>query len=91
MNHFIVECRFDEPLNEAEDKRISSTVDSYLGQHEGRWIRSYYSKDRQRLICEFEAPDSETVAKAWEEADCPIESVWSAEVFEREAVPQAGG
>ena len=42
-----------------------------------------------RIICEFEAPDENTVREAWALAECPIEAVWDAEVFNREAFLQA--
>lgn len=55
----------------------------------GHWIRSYYNTERTRLICEFEAPDEETVRAAWSYAKCPIESLWPAIVFQREVFLQA--
>lgn len=89
MEHHVVECSFDKPLDEAEDKAMAESVDRYLAAHGGRWDRSYYSQDRTRLICDIEAPDSKTVRQAFLEANCPIDSIWQAKLFESEAVAHA--
>lgn len=82
MEHCIVECSFDEPFTGEDERETASAIDRYLQEHGGHWVRSYYNKDRTRLICEFEAPDAATVRKAWEEAACPYDSVWVATVYE---------
>lgn len=90
MEHHVVECSFDRPLDEAEDKAMSEAVDRHLEAHGGRWVRSYYSQDRTRLICDIEAPDSKTVRQAFMEARCPIDAIWQARLFETETAAKAG-
>lgn len=89
MERFILECRLDRPFSKENEKASSHAIEKYLEEHGSRWIRTYYNKQRTRIICEFEAPDENTVREAWAMAECPIEAVWDAEVFDREALLQA--
>ncbi|MGZ7033036.1 MAG: nickel-binding protein, partial [Thermoanaerobaculia bacterium] len=52
--------------------------------HGARWMRSYLSLDRKRIICEFEAADAEKVRESYRSAGVNFERVWSADVFSRE-------
>jgi hypothetical protein len=45
-----------------------------------RWIRSYWSADRRRMICEYEAPDAESVRAAQQEAQARFDRVWAADL-----------
>jgi hypothetical protein len=54
-------------------------------QHEVTFIRSYFSKDRKRMICEYEAPDAEAVRKLQRTASMPFDRIWTATVFDWEA------
>jgi hypothetical protein len=38
----------------------------------------YFSKDRRRMICVYEAPDAESVRDANTQAELPFDRVWSA-------------
>ncbi|MEO6488132.1 MAG: nickel-binding protein [Thermoanaerobaculia bacterium] len=59
-------------------------IDKCLEEYGARWIRSYVSKDRKRIICEFEAADAEQVRASYRNAGVKFESCWSADVFARE-------
>lgn len=85
MQHIIVEYSFDAPFSEEEDRAAGKAIDARLAGSGGRWLRSFYSEDRKRLVCEFEAPDVETVTRAWEGAGFPSVTAWPATVFEAEA------
>ena len=44
-------------------------------------MRSYVSKDRKRLICEFEAADAEQVRTSYRNAGVNFERCWSADMY----------
>ena len=46
------------------------------------WKRSLLSNDRRRMVCEYEAPDAETVRKVQREAGLPFDRIYPAEVIE---------
>lgn len=82
MSRVIVERKFDEPESfetlQAQEDRFAWC----LQQHRVQFIRSYFSKDRRRMICEYEAPDAESVRDVQRTACMPFERIWTAEVFE---------
>lgn len=86
MDHFILECSLSEPFSKETEKESAQAIDRFLQEQGGRWIRSAYNEDRTRLICEFEAPDEGTVRRAWELAQCPVERLWRAVVYQRDAL-----
>jgi hypothetical protein len=84
MSRVIVERKFDEP--EAFDE-LQAQEDRFawcLEQRRVKFIRSYFSKDRRRMICEYEAPDAEAVREVQRTASMPFERIWAAEVFDWE-------
>jgi hypothetical protein len=84
MSRIIVERKFDEP--EAFDE-LQAQEDRFawcLEQRRVKFIRSYFSKDRRRMICEYEAPDAEAVREVQRTASMPFERIWAAEVFDWE-------
>ena len=81
MPRLIVEHTYDPPLTDEEHRRSASRLDPCLEQHGARWLCSYVSHDRRRMICEFEAPDAEAVRQSMRSAEVSFDRVWSAEVF----------
>jgi hypothetical protein len=86
MAHIIAESKLDQPLDPEREKTTASGIDRALDLVGGRWLRSYYSPDRMRIICEFEAPDADVVAIAYANAGMPLERAWPAEVFAAESI-----
>ena len=82
MPKFIVERSFDVPLTKeqlvATEERMAPCLDIY----DVNWIRSYWSADRQRMICEYEAADAQAVRNVQREADAKFERVWLADILE---------
>jgi hypothetical protein len=85
MANLIVEQTFEPPLTDEEHDRIAQRVDKCLEAHGARWLRSYLSADRTRMVCEFEAADAEAVRSSYRSAGVRFERVWSAEVYARKA------
>ena len=63
MASIIVEYSFDEPMADETLSGMAKRLDDCLEIRDGAWVRSSLSADRQRMICEFEAPDAESVEK----------------------------
>jgi hypothetical protein len=88
MAQVIAEQSFAEGLSDEQLSRMSSKLDACLELRRGCWARSYLSADRKRLLCEFQAPDAESVREAIRNAELEFDRVWSAQVFAVEAYPE---
>lgn len=84
MAHLVVEQVFDPPLTDEEHNRAGQKLDECLAAHGARWMRSYLSLDRRRMVCEFEAADAEAVRASYRSANIAFERVWSAELYKRD-------
>jgi hypothetical protein len=84
MAHVIVETEFDRALTDDELSLIARKVDECAGARSGLWMRSYLALDRLRMVCEFEAPDAESIREAYRSAGAPFTRVWGAERYTRE-------
>jgi Protein of unknown function (DUF4242) len=82
MGLVIVERTFEQPPADAD---FAAAAERERNCREIRfitWKRSVLSKDRRRMICEYEAPDAETVRRVQLEAGAPFDRIWSAEMHE---------
>ena len=82
MERVIVERRGSSPISLEQLQASSCSSAACFKMHRVRHLRSVISADGCRVICEFEAPDAESVRRAQNEAGLPYESVWTAQVFE---------
>lgn len=83
MPVIVIEQLFDPPLTDAEHDRAAARLDPCLTERQARWMRSYLSVDRRRMVCEFEAPDADAVREALHSASLRFERVWVAECYAR--------
>lgn len=81
MPRIIVERTFDPPLTEEDLRAVEQRMATCLELYQVRWIRSYWSNDRGRMICEYEASDVASVRKVQREAEASFEKVWAAEIL----------
>jgi len=88
MPSVIVEYSFAQPVSDEELSRIAAKVDPCLEVRSGAWVRSSLSKDRKRMICEFEAPDADSVRDALRSSGVAFDRVWPAQVFAVESYPE---
>jgi hypothetical protein len=88
MASIIVEYSFEQPRSDEELSRMAKQLDACLEIRNGTWVRSSLSNDRKRMICEFEAPDAESVREALRSARHTFERVWTAHVFAVESHPE---
>ena len=84
MVRVIVEREFPEPVEFASLQCTESRSAWCLEQHGVKPVRSYFSVDRRRMFCEYEAPDAESVRIAQTKAHMPFTRVWVADVIEPE-------
>lgn len=82
MPKFIVERSFDPPLSQEDLSATEERMAPCLDLYDVQWIRSYWSEDRKRMICEYEARDSESVRNVQREAGAKFERVWMADLLE---------
>jgi hypothetical protein len=86
MEHIIAESSLDAPLSLAEEKRTSKAIDEALLKSGSYWLRSFVSRDRMRIIAEFEGGDVTAVEAAYREAGLDLNRVWLAQVQTLETV-----
>jgi SAM-dependent methyltransferase len=88
MARVMVEQAFDEPMTDERYASLSKMLDPCLTLRSGVWRRSSLALDRLRMICEFEAPDAQSVREAFRASTIPYERVWTADVFAIESYPE---
>ena len=81
MPRIIVERTFEPPLAEEELKATEARMAPCLDLYRVRWIRSYWSEDRRRMICEYDAPDTASVKSVQREAEAKFDRIWPADVL----------
>jgi len=82
MPRFIVERSFEPPLTRDELGEVERRMAPCLELYGVRWLRSFWSEDRRRMICEYEAADAASVRNVQHEAGARFERVWPADVLE---------
>ena len=68
---------FAEPVALEEIQAIEDAGAWCLETHRVKFARTFFSRDRQRMICFYQAPDAESVRLAQRQAGMPVESVWA--------------
>jgi hypothetical protein len=81
MPHIIVERSFETPLTQDELDAVEKRMAPCLDLYNVRWIRSYWSADRCRMICEYDAPDVASVRNVQREAAAKFDRAWAADVL----------
>jgi hypothetical protein len=82
MARIIVEQGFEHPVADEALSDFTKRLAPCLDIREGTWTRTYVSNDRRRMVCEFEAPDADSVREALRSARIPFDRVWSAQMFD---------
>ncbi len=73
----LVSRRFEQPADFDEIQALEDAGAGCLDSHRVRFVRTYFSADRRRMICLYEAPDAESVRIAQRETGMPVEQVWA--------------
>ena len=73
----VVTRRFEEPVTLESVQAIEDAGAWCLDAHNVRFMRTFFSRDRKRMICLYCAPDAESVRLAQRQAGMPVDLVWS--------------
>lgn len=82
MERVMVERVFTTPVDLAAVKESAAHANPCFSSRRVRFVRTLVARDGLRMICEYEAPDAESVRIANQLACMPFERVWTAEVVE---------
>ncbi len=82
MSRIVVERNFETPQSDEDMKRVADRERPCLAVYNVTWKRSLIATDRKRMVCEYEAPDAETVRKVQREAAAEFDRVWVGDVVE---------
>jgi len=82
MEHVIVERVFSEPVDLAALSQRFADGAACFELRNVRILRSAVSLDGLRMLCEYSAPDAESVQAANDSAALPYERIWTARVLE---------
>jgi hypothetical protein len=77
----LVSRRFEKPAVFAHIQALEEAGAECLETHRVRFLRTFLSGDRRRMICLYRAPDAESVRIAQREAGMPVERVWAVRQF----------
>jgi hypothetical protein len=80
----LVQRSFAEPVELAEIQAIEDAGARCLEMRHVEFVRTYFSRDRTRMVCLYHAPDAESVRAAQREAKVPFDQIWA---FERVGPP----
>lgn len=83
----VVERNFDSAVDFAAVQAIVDKGQWCLDQHRVRHLRSYFARDRKRMVCLYRAPDAEAVRQVQDRVGLPYEQAWPAVVFRAPAKP----
>lgn len=81
MPRIVVERSFASPLTEAELRATEERMAPCLDLYNVRWIRSFWSADRRRMICEYEAADVASVRNVQREAAAQFDRAWVSDLL----------
>jgi hypothetical protein len=84
MPHVIVERTFETPLTQQELEATEARMAPCLDLYNVRWVRSYWSADRRRMVCEYDAADVASVRNVQREAEAKFDKAWAADVLSNE-------
>ncbi len=76
----VVERTFDEPVAFDDIQAREERGRWCLEHHRARFLCTYFSTDRRRMVCLYAAPDAEAARRAQEQAAMPFDRVWPAHV-----------
>lgn len=82
QHRIVVERSFDAPHTEADMLLVKQRMAPCLAAYQVSWKRTVVSADRRRVVCEYEAPDTETVRRIQHEAGAQFDRIWIGEVIE---------
>ncbi len=83
----LVERSFDTSVTLEEIQSIEDAGAWCLQAHRVRFVLTFFSLDRKRMLCLYAAPDAESVRQAQHEAAMPVDDVWTFHLIDPAARP----
>lgn len=77
----LVERRFAAPSDIGDIQAIEDAGAWCLDAYGVRFVRTFFSRDRRRMLCLYHAPDAEAVRLAQRQAGMPVERAWACRVL----------
>ena len=87
MPYLLVEYDHDPPISDEQLMAGSAALTPCLQARNIKRLRSWISADRRQGVCEYYAPDAESLREAYHTAKVRFKRVWPAMLFEGEAPP----
>ena len=79
MALFVVEERFDPPIDAKALNPYTDALSPCLKMYDVKWVSSYVAQDGSQCVCVYDAPDAESVRRAYRAAETPFQyKVWGA-------------
>jgi len=73
----LVARSFDEAVMIEKIQAIGDAGAPCMRMHHVRYAQTFFSLERRRMLCLYEAPDAESVRLAQREASMPVDAVWA--------------
>lgn len=84
MAILVLEQTFETPVSPVALADSARRVDACLEVHGARWLRSFLSRDRKRMICIFEGADAEHIRDSYRSARVNFDSCWVSDEYAAE-------
>lgn len=82
MVHVFVERDFDSPLTQQDVEVMGKTGADCMGIYNINWHQSFLADDGHKLLCHFEAPDTEAIRMVLRQSGSDAKAVWSGTVHD---------
>jgi hypothetical protein len=79
METVVIERWFEEPVAFQEIQDLEDAGSWCLDLYSVTFLKTFFSRDRKRMICLYEAPDAEAVRRAERQAKVPFDLAWTGE------------
>jgi hypothetical protein len=76
-----VERSWEEPVDMADIQAMEDAGSWCLDTYNVKFVRTYFSTDRKRMLCLYAAPDAESVRQAQRQINMPMDNVWAFELI----------
>ena len=77
----VVERQFQNPVTITDLEAIPERANWCLEAHRVRHLGSYVARHGRRMLCIYEAPDTEAARLAQSKRNMPFESAWRAKLY----------
>ena len=81
MPVIIVERTFPNPPSEADVKGLFEKQAQCVSIYGVTYKHSIWSNDHRRMICHYEAADTESVRKVQRETGAPYDQIWTGNII----------